>query len=630
MNNLLTTLAIKIIEKVSGKVINKIENFYVGPKDELEELKKNFQNRFESHFTTLINWSASIPFINLNRPKDVDKSTIELSISSDITKVNEGGETVFTSELDLLSSRENILLMGQPGSGKTTTLKRIIFNYFLKESKIPYEYPILIRFRKLDPSSTILEEIAKIFGFKYRTEIRKFEKKIKKPNGDIDIQIKEKLETFIGDDLIDTFIPKFLNSTRALLILDGLDEAPEEMKHGLIQEIEELGLGLHSSKIILTVRKSEIRNLQISYSKFEISPLDKNKIQEISKKWLGEKSGIAFYEELAKKPYLDLSSRPIFLTLLMILWHKSQGQELPPQPSEVYKEATLLIAKEWDENRLIHRKSKYNGFNPRKKLKFLYEVSYYITYISKEKTFTTKLLEKIYSEIHKKYGLPISEMPEVVVEIESHNGIISEASFNTFEFSHLSIQEYLCAEYLVLLPYSTLTVKYFYEYPDPLAIAICISSDASLWFSNLILSSKFNIQNLKNQKDKEAYGNSLYKLLSRLLVESPDFSVVPELGYSVLYLLFKVYKGNNNELDKIIVQLMNYENVVDSINEALRNYTRFNEYKLDFVWLRRINASDGNYFINPPNLGSIPMKIFDSNSTFNITKPKENFQILRE
>ena len=73
-------------------------------------------------------------------------------------------------------------------------------------------------------------------------------------------------------------------------------------------------------------------------------------------------------------------------------------------------------------------------------------------------------------------------MKVVVAEIESHTGLIVESHYRHFEFSHLSIQEFLCAKHLVNLPYSQDTIKYFLEYPEPLAIAVSISGEPSLWF----------------------------------------------------------------------------------------------------------------------------------------------------
>jgi predicted NACHT family NTPase len=614
---ILTTIGADIITSIAKNVSNKtIDKVFDTSQDELKKIKKNLPELFELHLIELIKWSSNIPFIGLNKPKDVGESTIELSISSNISKYGTSNEELIIED-DLLNTEENILLIGQPGAGKTTTMKRIVLKYFIDPEKFHYDFPILIRLRDLETSSTISTKILDVFGINYRVETMKYEDKKLLKNGDFETQIKERTITYVGDIKLDVFIAKFLNKTNSLLVLDGLDEVPVEIQKSILKEIESIGLRLSSSKIVLTVRKSKIRNKVSNFTKYEIKPLDNTKVLQISEKWLGKEAGILFNNELKNKPYNDLANRPIFLTLLMILWNKFKY--LPLQPYEVYKEATFLIVTDWDEHRDIVRNSKYSDFNTRKKLKFLFELSYFMTYRVKQKVFASDILKKFYEETHLKYKLPIDEITDVVSEIESHNGIISEAHHNHYEFSHLSIQEYLCAEYIVTLPYSQKTVQYFYEYPEPLAIAICISGDASIWFSNLILNSNFNIQNVRKQRKGDRFKNSLFTLISRLLIESPSFNTSNELGLSILFLLFNHF-NSDKEFDILIIKLVRYPNVIQSINLALTNFKIIPELGKSSISFRRYKATSGDYFIDPPHTGKFEPKLLNPENGLKFNK----------
>ena len=230
----------------------------------------------------------------------------------------------------------------------------------------------------------------------------------------------------------------------------------------------------------MTSRKSEIRKTIDGFVSYEISPLTPKQIISISSKWFGDNKD--FITELEKKPYKDLANRPIFLTFLLILFKRYSS--LPAQPSEIYDEIVMLIIEDWDKYRGIYRTSKYVDFKSRKKMKFLSELSYLLTYKIKQIVFSSKELENIYIAIHEKYNLPLEEMKDVVSEIESHTGLITEAGFKSFEFSHLSLQEFLCAKHLVDLPCSQTTINYFFDYPEPISIAISISTEPSIWFSN--------------------------------------------------------------------------------------------------------------------------------------------------
>lgn len=260
-----------------------------------------------------------------------------------------------------------------------------------------------------------------------------------------------------------------------------------------------------------------------------------------------------------------------------------------------------MILKEWDEHRDIVRLSKYGDFNTRKKIKFISELSYNLTYKIKQKVFSTRDLEQIYTLISKKYSLPEDDAKSVVSEIESHTGLIVESKSRNFEFSHLSMQEFLCAKHIVNLPYSKETISYFLEYPEPLAIAICISGEPSLWFANLVLNSSLNITNFRN--NVKVYFSSIYTLLSRLLVETPSFKESEELGLAFFYLITNLHSNLNFKL--LIDEWFEYQNVKESIAISLKN-THFSTSRRGYHLITRKNATQTDYFINVPNSGEIP------------------------
>jgi predicted NACHT family NTPase len=619
--------ALKIVgEEVLKKIVDGAsENLKKGvfktSKSEFDIIKKSFPELYETHYNEICKWAFSIPFIGLSKPKQTIASTIELLIASDIVKSN---GNVYDEKLDkisedeILNSGDNILLIGAPGAGKTTTLKRLIIKYLTEISAYDKSgFPILVRLRDIPTDATLSKYILDMFGIKYEDRLIKTVKKIKTKGKDGKVssktQITEKIVTHVGDTPINIFIPKFLNHTEALLLLDGLDEIEKSIQGNIFREIENIGLKLTKSKILLTVRKSELNKIIDNFSIFEVAPLAFHQVEEISKKWLVDSAG--FINELNKKPYKDLANRPIFLTLLMVLYDKYSF--LPTQPSEVYEDTTYLIIKEWDEHRDIVRTSKYADFNTRKKLKFLSEVSYMLTYKIKQKIFSSKELEEIYSQICTKYSLPKEEMALVISEIESHTGILIESTYRNFEFSHLSIQEFLCAKHLVNLPYSQETISYFLEYPEPLAIAVSISGEPSLWFSNLILNSSLNINNFK--RNENAYHSSIYALLNRLLVENPAFKIMIELGLSFFYLVSNLYKVENFEL--LLDQFYKYPSIKESLALALKG-SNYAETFRDTYLISKKTATSSEYFIQVPYTGELPTKYINELKTAKLISVK--------
>ncbi|MDJ1483094.1 MULTISPECIES: NACHT domain-containing protein [Xanthocytophaga] len=543
---------------------------FINDRKETHSLSYNENNLtkiFNNHYVEVTNWAADIPFIGLSQNKQVNDSTIQLSISTRISKFGKDKNEKFLNELELINSRNNTLLLGKPGSGKTTTIKRLINKFFSDASdKVEFTNPVLIRLRELDSSSSIYFAILDIFGFSYESRIIRTEKTKINADGTEDKYPTSIKKYYIKDSdlLIEPFVADFLNDTKSILFLDGFDELLPTAQKKILGDITQLGLKLNNAKIILTSRTSTLNNKILDgFDTYEIHPITIDDVSIIAEKWLGEHHQ-RFVTELLKKPYHELANRPIFLTLLLILFEKQEV--LPISPYEVYREAVYLIIRDWDEHRSINRVSKYSGFNVRKKLDFLQEFAFYITYQIKANVFSTNKLSEIYKLIHERYDLPLDEMADVISEIESHNGLIAEIGYRTFEFSHLTLQEYLCAEYIVTLPYSQNIIEYFFARPDPLAIAVCLSRDSGLWLATMLLHESLNIKAFI----KDDYSNALNKFLTRLIDEYPLFNKSFELGCAMIYLIH--YYNKDNAIFEVIIKLLGLPNVSESLSMTLPKY----------------------------------------------------------
>src|ERR1700722_5815358 len=109
-----------------------------------------------------------------------------------------------------------------------------------------------------------------------------------------------------------------------------------------------------------------------------------------------------------------------------------------------------------------------------------------LLYGKDKKIFRGDDISRAITNIQERFKIDPTDTAEIVAEIESHTGIIVESSIGHYEFCHYSLQEYLCAHYLVRQPTLDRAVRNFERYSEPVAIAVCISSDPTEYFAHLM------------------------------------------------------------------------------------------------------------------------------------------------
>jgi len=345
----------------------------------------------------------------------------------------------------------------------------------------------------------------------------------------------------------------FSTRIRSCCFLDGLDEVTGEREH-LYDELSKLALNMAGGKIIVTCRSGDYGRLIEGFDVIEICPLDPAETSAIATAWLGDPS--AFLDALRALPYVDITDRPLLLTQLLYIYQR-YGY-LPEQPHHVYRRVISLLLEEWDAERGVVRQSKYAYFDSGQKLSFLAAIAYYLTYRIRTKRFTSSDLEGAYLKICDRFHLPREQVSIVIREIETHTGIIVAAGAGEFEFTHLSLQEFLCAEYLSREPHAEHLKDYMEQYPAPVAITVALSSNASSSFAALFLRSA-----------PVSYSET-GSFLSRLLLERPFFDASVALGMAVL----KVYAdaGRVMWIKEKLEEVARLPKVRESIALALHHY----------------------------------------------------------
>ena len=550
--------------------------------------QNDFEKSISDHIADTMNWSKEISVRALDKPKEIGNTYVHLNYYLTPKRYQFETNTEYPTKLKfkeyLEQTDKSTIILGQPGAGKTTSLKFIAYKVLTEEGfcENKFNLPIVIRFRELQQyGSSNFKKNEGIFD------------KIYKILGLVGVEDFDEKNRWIVESIVLTA----LNELHVLLILDGFDEYPFDDKQKVVQEIQTLARALDTSKFILTSRTVEFPYNIENASQFEIAPLDDAQIKEFSEYWLNDDTlNDIFYNQLISSTYLDTARRPLTLTHLLIIFEKSKPKQIPSKPNLIYSKVIELLLREWDEERNIIRKSAYSHFQYERKKSFLCRLSFYLTKKYYSASFSGNTIRSTYIDMCEAYDLPKEESYEVLNELESHNGLFIRSGESTFEFAHKSIQEYFTAEYLRGTPVLSNNQIELSRIPNELAILVALSFEPNDYFST--------ITNMMLSENLDA--DFFDTFLSRLFLENPDFVTNPYLAFNVLEIYTSIalddrildeilVKNSINEIDKIV---MNNNTVKNSIGRLEKYYT--------------VEESSGKLIQEQTTIGAIKFKLDDT------------------
>jgi predicted NACHT family NTPase len=116
----------EIITAIATEVAKEVSNALVKKVTEAGAQEADIQESIAKHLTWVSGWADQIQLYGMSTAASVEDTTVPLNVAS-IPRRFRAPDAGFTklAEIFLLESPPNFLVLGDPGSGKTTTLKRL-------------------------------------------------------------------------------------------------------------------------------------------------------------------------------------------------------------------------------------------------------------------------------------------------------------------------------------------------------------------------------------------------------------------------------------------------------------------------------------------------------------------------
>lgn len=330
--------------------------------------------------------------------------------------------------VEVASEQQFLMVLGQPGAGKSTFLRKLGLEA-LKGKAGDYQHQCIPVF----------------------LELKRFD------NNEIGIQqrIVAEFET-CGFPEPEKFTAKVLEQGKLLVLFDGLDEVPSQQVNGVIDQIQDFVDRYDQNRFIASCRTAAYRSGFRRFKDVVMADFDDAQIQQYIENWFSsepdqEAETAKHCWELLQQPNQqgakELAQTPLLLTFLCLVYDRSQS--FSSNRSALYRKALRILLEEWAAEKRINRKV-YEGLHTELEEVLLSEIAY--NNFIEDKLFFEKpdLVDQIRDFLKSNLNADQTLDAESVLDaIAVQQGIFVERAEDVYSFSHLTLQEYLTAQYIV-------------------------------------------------------------------------------------------------------------------------------------------------------------------------------------
>lgn len=447
------TSIVESLFKGNGSIIAKINAHRrkESTKNRINGIPSEYKEKFSRRH-------GRVKFIGKNEPIDVnlvftDIEYIDSKVSFQINDSLQTLETQFRDErrpsknqaaerksvFDIAKTTQHLMLLGGPGAGKTTFLRKVGMEALGNhgESSYGHDYiPVFIELKRFNSKNESIENL-----------------------------IQEEFEiSGIPDSL--EFTQEALNTGKLLILLDGLDEIPySNLEHALVR-IKDFVDKYSTNRYIASCREAaKYHGFLTSFTDIQIADFSNSQIKKFVDIWFQTESeaeddsyerkrnlerGKSFLKILDKEKNFavrELARNPLLLTLLCLVYQSSNN--LPNNRVSLFQQALELFINKWFALKKIQPNPILDQeFDPILEKAMLSEVAYRGFTLNRVFFSERELVGHIRAYMEENLNAPDLDSQEVLTTIKIYQGILIDQVQSYCSFSHVAFQEYLTAQYI--------------------------------------------------------------------------------------------------------------------------------------------------------------------------------------
>lgn len=331
--------------------------------------------------------------------------------------------------IKVVGKTQFLMVLGAPGSGKTTFLRKMGLEA-LKSTQGKFEFsciPVFLELKRLTEQSVDIKQL-----------------------------ITNEL-TVCGFPNPDRCTQNSLEQGKLLILLDGLDEVPTGKQNHVITAIQDFVDQYDKNRYVASCRVAAYRHNFRRFTDVVIAEFADGQIERYIYNWFRSEEDLKSetakrYWQLLQLPEnqaaKELAHTPLLLTFLCLVYDRSQT--ILNNRSTLYRKALRILLEEWAaEKRILHEEI-YQGLSVELEEILLAEIAF--ERFEQDRPFMSQddLVDKIRSFLTSNLNAPQHLSGEkVLTAIAIQQGIFVERAENIYSFSHLTLQEYLTAKYIV-------------------------------------------------------------------------------------------------------------------------------------------------------------------------------------